>query len=227
MHAAWLGSAISLLSFENFMFIKWLRPTHASQKIAIWAQNSPNLPSVVRSLSIAHSSYLSHIEDLLSDLWYGEPNRICLPDSPSLALFQWVVACPLFIWYVARKPPPSGALEYLVRGRYNSPIERDMNFGARETPRCDFPLIEFNWSGYYAFCTEIIEIESGFWENWFKRFNLLMCNVVWLCPVWFSCEYWIKVPSPAARPTFLLTKVPWNSRTTCVILIVCSCPGWN
>ena len=47
--ACLLASAISLLSFENFVFIKWLFPTHASQKYAIWAQNSPNLPRVVRS----------------------------------------------------------------------------------------------------------------------------------------------------------------------------------
>ena len=48
----WLGSEISLLSFMDFVFIKWLRPTHASQKYAIWAQNSPNLPRVVRSFAM-------------------------------------------------------------------------------------------------------------------------------------------------------------------------------
>ena len=46
----WLGSAISLLSFEKFGFTKWLCLTHTSQKYAIRAQNSPNLPRVVRSL---------------------------------------------------------------------------------------------------------------------------------------------------------------------------------
>ena len=47
-----LGSAYSLLSFEKFVFTKWLRLTHASQKYAIKAQNSPNLPRGVRSLFI-------------------------------------------------------------------------------------------------------------------------------------------------------------------------------
>ena len=45
--AWWVGPAIFLLSF---VFTKWLRLTHASKKYAIRAQNSPNLPRVVRSL---------------------------------------------------------------------------------------------------------------------------------------------------------------------------------
>ena len=48
----WIGSAISLLSFEKIVFTKWLHLTHASQNYAIRAQNSPNFPRVVRSLTM-------------------------------------------------------------------------------------------------------------------------------------------------------------------------------
>ena len=56
-----VGSEISLLSFVNFVFTKWLRPTHASQKYAIWAQHSPNLPGAVRSLIKWHEWQLGSL----------------------------------------------------------------------------------------------------------------------------------------------------------------------
>ena len=45
----------------EFLFTNWLRPTHASQKNAICAQNSPNMSQTVRSLLMA----LSHSNPLL------------------------------------------------------------------------------------------------------------------------------------------------------------------